>query len=107
MKKAKLKPADTPPQKVMCATCPWRQGSPYAFLQGSLSKSALMESNRICHSTGTSAIYPKGTGLPRKMCRGARDLQLAFFHGQGFLSAPTDEAWKAKVEEMRAMGVNI
>jgi hypothetical protein len=97
----KPKPADIPPQKVMCATCPWRQGSPYASLQESL------ESNRICHSTGSSAIYPKGTGVPPKMCRGARDLQLAFFHEQGFLDAPTDEAWKARGEEMRAMGCNI
>jgi hypothetical protein len=103
----KTKPADIPPQQHMCATCPWRDGSPYGYLQSDLSQSALTESNRICHSTGTSAVYPKGTGKALKVCRGARNLQLAAFFAGGFLTAPTDEAWQAKVEEMRAAGCKI
>ena len=107
-KKPKAKPADMPVQKSMCATCPWREGSPYEFLRNELARSAVMESNRICHSTGSSSIvYPKGTGKPDRVCRGARNTQLAVFHGAGFLAAPTDEAWCAKVEEMRQAGAKI
>jgi hypothetical protein len=107
MSKFKRKPADMPVQESMCATCPWRNGSPYACLAKSIGKSALTESNRVCHSTGTSAIYPNGTGKALKFCRGARNLQLAFFAASGFISAPTDEAWYAKLEEMRANGSKI
>lgn len=104
----KRKPADMPVQKDMCATCPWRKGSPYAHLVPYLTKSALTESNRVCHSTGEESVhYPRGTGKPEKSCRGARDVQLAMFHAAGFLEAPTDEAWYAKIEEMRKGGAKI
>lgn len=107
-KKNKIKPADIPVQKVMCATCPWRRGSPYAYLVAMLSKSAATEANRICHSTGTSSIvYPNGTGKPDRICRGARNVQLAVFFGAGLLSEPTDAAWYAKVEELRKAGSKI
>jgi len=106
--KPKRKPADIPVQKNMCATCPWREGSPYEHLRSGLARSALTEANRICHSTGEESIaYPRGTGKPERVCRGARDTQLAMFHGAGFLEAPTDEAWQKKLEEMRAQGSKI
>lgn len=85
--------------KKMCATCPFRNGSPYADLVHGLAISAASEASRICHSTGTNAIGGR-TGKPPMLCRGARDLQLAIFHGMGFIEAATDEAWDKKCREM-------
>lgn len=101
------KPADMPVQENMCATCPWREGSPYAHLTPYLTKSALTESNRVCHSTGNESVLDPPTGKPERVCRGARDVQLAMFHASGFLKEPTDEAWRAKIEEMRKDGSKI
>jgi hypothetical protein len=78
--------------KTMCATCPFREGSPYASLQEHLAMSALTESSRICHSTGTNAIGGR-TGKPNKICRGARELQKRMFVAIGFLTDTSDEAW--------------
>ena len=105
--KTKRKPADMPVMKDMCATCPWREGSPYSHLIPYLTKSALTESNRVCHSTGKQTVLPKPTGKPERVCRGARNVQIAMFHGAGFLEAPTDEAWCARIEEMRKDGYKI
>lgn len=82
-----------------CGTCPFREGSPYAFLADDLAKSALTEKSRICHSTGNSVFYGR-TGKKSMICRGARDKQLEYLAAIGFLSAPTDEAWAAKCQEM-------
>lgn len=80
----------------MCATCPFREGSPYAELQGLLAESALTEASRVCHSTGgKNAIHPNGTGKPPLLCRGTRDIQLKAMAALGVISAPTDEAWEA------------
>jgi hypothetical protein len=79
-------------RKESCATCPWRDGSPYAYLRADLEASALTERNRICHSTGSNAINRR-TGKPEAVCRGARDAQLRVFTALGFLSESTDEAW--------------
>lgn len=78
-------------RKIMCATCPFRPGSPYAALAGYLSERSLQEA-RVCHSTGTSAIYGK-TGKPERICRGSRDIQLGVMAWMGVIEAPTDEAW--------------
>lgn len=85
-------------QAEMCATCPWREGSPYAYLVPMLSASAFREASRICHSTGTNAIMR--TTKREQLCRGARNAQLNLFHKMGFLSAPTDAAWIAKCAEL-------
>lgn len=85
---------------VMCATCPFREGSKYASLRAELTVSALTSASRVCHSTGSNAINHR-TGKPSRLCRGARDVQLAHFHRIGFLEAPTDEAWAAKLAEVR------
>ncbi len=87
------------PCKVMCPTCPFREGSEFAYLADYLTKSSLEGNGRICHSTGTSAIKGR-TGKPAKMCRGARDIMLRFFHQNGFLDRPTDEAWASKAREL-------
>lgn len=85
--------------KVMCATCPFREGSPYAHLAPSLAESAITATSRICHSTGSNAIN-KRTGKAPMLCRGARDVQLKFFAHSGFIESPTDEAWENKCKEL-------
>jgi hypothetical protein len=52
----------------------------------------MTEGSQVCHSTG----WPKGT----RLCRGARDFQTQALYRMGFLSAPTDEAWMAKMIEL-------
>jgi hypothetical protein len=90
----------TPTCKTMCGTCPFRDGSPYAYLRADLEQSALTQSSRICHSTGSNNAINKRTGKPPRLCRGARDLQLRYMHGIGFISAPTDEAWNKRCKEL-------
>lgn len=82
-----------PYRTTMCATCPWRQGSPHASLVESLTESALTEATRICHSTGAKNAINDRTGKRPAICRGARDVQLAFFHALRVIDAPTDAAW--------------
>ena len=84
----------------MCATCPWREGSPYAYLRSGLEESALGHASRICHSTGKNNAINRRTGKPEALCRGARNAQLQFLAGLGFLSEPTDAAWTAKCREL-------
>ena len=83
----------------MCATCPFRPGSPYASLAEELAESALNNKSRICHSTGSNAINRR-TGKPPLLCRGARDIQLKTFAAMKFIEAPTDEAWENKCKEL-------
>lgn len=90
-----------PVLKTKCQTCPFREGSPYAHLSGSLALSALSEASRICHSTGPgNAVNRKPKG-PAMLCRGARDIQIRVFHQTGFISEPTDEAWAAKLAQLQ------
>lgn len=88
-----------PVLKAKCATCPFREGSKYDGLAPGLAASALSDASRICHSTGSNAIHRR-TGKPERLCRGARDVQIKFFHAIGFLKEPTDAAWEAKCQEM-------
>lgn len=89
-----------PVRPQMCATCPFRKGSPYAYLVSDLAQSALDTASRICHSTGSNNAINKRTGVPEQICRGSRDVQLAVFTGMGFISEATDEAWADKCREM-------
>jgi len=84
----------------MCATCPFREGSKTEFLRLHLTESALTEASRICHSTGTNNAFHRRTGKPEHLCRGARDVQIHFFHCIGMIDAPTDAAWDAKCKEL-------
>lgn len=90
-----------PLQRKMCATCPFRQGSEYAYLANDLAASALTEASRICHSTGKNNAINQTTGKPERLCRGARNVQLDYFHAIGFIDAPTDEAWFQKLAEIQ------
>ena len=87
--------------KQMCATCPWREGSPYADLRDSLERSALSQASRFCHSTGSNNAINQWTGKPERVCRGARNVQLKVLAGIGFLDAPTDAAWEKKARELK------
>jgi hypothetical protein len=92
--------AGLPLRKLMCDTCPFRKGSPYAYLLQELQISALTEASRICHTTGENALFQ--THQPEALCRGAREAQLNYFHQIGFLESPTDEAWNRKFDEIHA-----
>lgn len=85
-----------PVRRVMCATCPFRPGSPNTYLAGTLAESAVTEASRICHSSGSNNAFHHRTGKPSVLCRGARDVQLNLFFALGFLAAPTDAAWAAQ-----------
>lgn len=95
----KVKACDIPVMAGMCATCPFRAGSKFEGLRTALSISALSEASRVCHSTGVNALAR--TAKPLRLCRGARDLQLAFFAAIGFINAPTDAAFAAKWKELK------
>lgn len=87
-----------PVMSEMCSSCPFRPEG-LTELAPYLTRQAITEASRICHSTGNSAVYGR-TGKSPHLCRGARDVQLkAFFKMKG-ISAPTDEAWEAKCKEM-------
>ena len=81
-----------PLRATMCKTCPFRPGSKYAYLAPDLGRSAVTESNRECHSTGSNAIHSR-TGIEPHVCRGAREVQLTAFAASGIIEAATDEAW--------------
>lgn len=97
MSTVKIKSA--PLRKTMCKTCPFRAGSPYADLAGDLAASALSDSSRICHSTGSNGIHRR-TGIKPHLCRGARQVQLSVFASMGVIESPTDESWNKKRVEM-------
>jgi hypothetical protein len=88
-------------RRTNCATCPWREGSPYAYLKDKLQESAITEGSRICHSTGSNNAINHRTGKPPMICRGARDEQLQFLHRIGFLREPTDRCWNERVKELK------
>lgn len=94
---AKLK-SKLEPRPTMCATCPWREGSPYAYLRPALEEDSARHT-RICHSTGNNAINPR-TGKLSMACRGSRNFQLDLMYGLGMIKAPTDEAWEEKCQEL-------
>lgn len=96
---------DTPCRKSLCATCPFRAGSPYTDLAPMLAQSAMKES-RICHSTGSNAINRR-TGIKPHLCRGARQVQLTVMHQMGVIDHPTDAAWNRKRVEMGMKAIEI
>lgn len=97
---SRTKPCEMAVQPVMCATCPFREGSPYAYLAPELAASALTEASRVCHSTGSNNGVYHRTGKPPAICRGSRDIQLKYFVSMGLLHEPTDEAWAKKWAEI-------
>lgn len=98
MKKPKLN-CGLPLLTEMCGTCPFRPGSKYENLAPELAASAMKSGSRICHSTGANNGINHRTGKPPALCRGVRDVQLAYLAAKGFLEAATDEAWTKKWNE--------
>lgn len=80
----------------MCKTCPFHAAG-WTHIQDLLKERALTEASPICHSTGKSLTRCEGKA---QICRGARNFQIEIFYRMGFLSAPTDAAWAAKVDEL-------
>lgn len=81
-----------PVRKSMCNTCPFKEGSPYQWLEADLTESAISGKTRICHSTGENAINKK-TGFKSHICRGARNIQLKTMCAMKIITKATDEAW--------------
>lgn len=74
-----------------CKTCPFREGGDHR-LRERIKGTVLTEASQLCHSEGPQ-------GRPNTLlCRGARDWQLMILHRMGFLAAPTDAAWAARVK---------
>lgn len=96
-----MKPHEMEVMKEKCPTCPFRVGSRNEYLAGTIAESALNESSRICHSTGTNNAFHRRTGRPAALCRGARDLQLGVFAALGVIEAPTDAAWAKAWAELQ------
>jgi len=96
-----MKTAKYPVRKRNCKTCPWLEGQAeeWACLKPMLMDRAL-HSTPLCHSTGKALTRHNGERLKAHVCRGARDFQLELWYRMGFLSAPTDEAWDAKLQEI-------
>jgi len=88
-----------PVRKEMCSTCPFRPGGWTAVRP--LLEERVLHSTPICHSTGKALKLDGGRRMKAHACRGARDVQLKHWHSIGFISAPTDEAWFAKLAEIR------
>lgn len=90
----------TKPMPVMpkqCSTCPFRTGG-WEHVRPLLVERAMNEATPICHSTGRKALVKNSKRA--HICRGARDFQLQFFAGIGFIEAPTDKAWQVKCDEL-------
>lgn len=88
-----------PVRKEKCKTCPFRNDG-WTDLQSLLVKRALSEASPICHSTGKALVRHNGEKLKAHICRGARNIQLQFFHSIGFLAKATDECWQSKLDEI-------
>lgn len=91
-----MKCTDLPVRKSMCGTCPYKEGSPYSYLIDDLTKSALTDASRICHSTGKNNAIHNKTGFKSHICRGARDVQLKTMYDIGVITKATDKAWNEK-----------
>jgi hypothetical protein len=94
-----------PVQKEMCKSCPFNS-TPEArteFRTLLVARAVGMEGSGApeCHSTGKSAEEFIGkSGIPPKLCRGARNISLNHFYRIGFIKAPTDAAWAEKCNEL-------
>jgi hypothetical protein len=86
-----------------CRTCPWRDdfgilremGEDCQGMMAILKVKVVTEMTQLCHSPALRGR------VENRACRGARDYQLEFFHRQGWLEAPTDEAWAAEWQKVQ------
>jgi hypothetical protein len=89
---------DWPVMAKQCATCVLRCDEHGRYVDPHLANSViercLTQASQICHH---SALHGK---KQTHLCRGVRDFQIMIFHRMGFLSAPTDEAWQNRRDEL-------
>jgi hypothetical protein len=72
---------------VRCATCPFNpNGSP--DIRHAIT-ATLLEVSHVCH-------HPPSN---KRICRGARDLQIQLMHAAGYLTTPDDAGWQAASEQ--------
>lgn len=93
-----MKPRDVslmPIMQAMCKTCPFGPGGSRA-VRRSVEARIFTTASQTCHSSRRT-LYGRDT----RLCRGARNEQIAFFHRLGFLPEPTDAAWSAKWAEIQ------
>lgn len=74
-----------PVNKKRCHTCPFSNNQQLAA--DVISRNLENMSSQICHATEGE------NRTPQSLCRGHRDILLNLFHGMGYLTEPTDEAW--------------
>ena len=95
-------------RKVKCSTCPFGNtplgvelgSEAHLSLVSQLTEWAINNSNRICHHEqlrGKSSEF---------ICRGARDIQLSFYHASGVLAQPTDSCWEQTLNLSKYRGRN-
>lgn len=82
-----------------CASCVLRTDERGRYVDEHLASSVIerciTRASQICH-------HPRLNGKREThLCRGARDYQLMIFYRIGFLSEPTDRAWKAKTDAIQ------
>jgi len=76
-----------PVMQSKCHTCPFGEKG-VREIRASVEARIYTTASQLCHGAGN-----------KRLCRGARDEQLKFFHRLGFLQAPTDREWKRASEE--------
>ncbi|MEG4286268.1 hypothetical protein QUB68_24365 [Microcoleus sp. A006_D1] len=91
MKKPQLNPNDMrtyPVQKSPCLTCPFAGREPLILADFEQYIENLMGNGQhICHSTD------------KNICRGGRDIQLAWLCSVGMLDEPTDAAFDRAIDD--------
>jgi hypothetical protein len=86
---------EMPVMKQQCATCPFGPGGDPLICRSVTERIVRLRSSQICH-------HPSLSGKPEThLCRGARDLQLKILTAMGAISAPTDEAFQAKWNQLK------
>ncbi|MBP5978024.1 hypothetical protein HW132_36360 [Brasilonema sp. CT11] len=86
-----------PVMAAKCSTCPFQTDEHGRYkcpdVTNRIISRILSNCSQICH-------HPRFAEKPEThLCRGARDYQLEIFYRLGVITAPTDEAWKAKLAE--------
>lgn len=85
-----------PVMKARCKTCPFNEHGAKDVEAAVTAR--LLSCSQHCHGSGHPAINGKDA---THLCRGARDYQLQIMYRLGFISAPTDEAWNERWEEIQ------
>ena len=81
-----------PVMGTMCASCPFAENGCVEVRESVITRIAGLQASQICH-------HPRTKGKRQThLCRGARDFQLTLLFRMGFISEPTDEAFRKASE---------